>query len=156
MSVSSLLTSVVVAVVAAGLTSLLARRREARGRAVAARRAAVLDVQEGVVRFRVARARHGQAMSSAAASRPPGEATILPAPEVDPELLRAVFEAETTYKAALARLEPAEVGVESAAQAWTEASLVASLSKEVDAAGEESAFDAVNAAVRTALGAIGD
>ena len=147
--------SLVVAVVVAFLTSRFALRRERDGRAVAARRAAVLEVQQAVVVLRVARRRYGDATKEAVALRRSGGETLLGVPAGGTDEERTVFEAESLYEAALARLDPGETSLVAATSAWGERSLTAMLSDEVPQGDEAEAFDAINDAVRTVLRSIG-
>lgn len=145
----------VVAFVVTLLTNKLTARRETRARGVQARRAAILDVQKAVVQFRVARQRYGAELNRSLADRKPGGAHVLQSPEIPAVVDQAVFEANTVYDAALARLDERDAGLTTAATEWASASLVESMSKEVDAAAEQEAFDTVNTAVRAALAATG-
>lgn len=145
----------IVALVVTLLTNKLTRDREMRARAVQSRRAAVLDLQGAVIEFRVARNRYGADLNRALGERQPGGAHVLAKPEVAADVDQAVFEANTAYDAALARLDAKEAAVTTAVAAWSSASFVASMSREVEATDEQAAFDAVNAAVRQALASIG-
>jgi len=119
------------AVTLAYLTSRFTLRREKRGRAVAGRRTAVLDVQQPVVALRVARRRYGDATKVLVSTLRPGSETSTAPPARGTDEERSVFEAESAYDATLARLDSKEPALTSAAVSWTEKSHTMMLSSEV-------------------------